>query len=214
MADDGAPTLNEVIGQAVRTLRELKWMAQDDLARACRRSGLQWGRSSIAMLEGGRRSCSISELLIVASALDAPLRQIVGGESLPDRPDTVMLNATTAAKLADISESLVGRAAHLERVAVDETGRQSGNQEASAWTIESGDLDQKAARRLGISTERLMSEAESLWGRSLTAERGRRTDGILFSAPDPRLALRQFRARTTRDLMKELRAALDRSEED
>jgi transcriptional regulator with XRE-family HTH domain len=252
MDDDGVPTLDEVIGRAVRTLRERKEMAQDALARACRRKGLKWGRSSIAMLEAGRRSCSISELLIVASALDAPLRLIVSGECLPDRPDTAMLTTTTAANLAAISEALVGRADRLGigTTALFKIGWEIG-QDMSDWSIESGDADQKAARGLDISTEELMSRALRLWqrsltaererrvdddrrsaddqqisserpmtiaesssGRSLTAERQRRADGVLVSANDERRALRSLRGRITRELLKELRAANDRPDED
>jgi transcriptional regulator with XRE-family HTH domain len=229
MDDDGAPTLDQVIGRATRTLREQRHMEQDALARACRRKGLRWGRSSIAMLEAGRRSCSISELLIVASVLDAPLRLILSGKCLPDRPDTVMLTTTTAANLAAISEALVGRAGHLGKGTAAKIGREIGPA-MSAWSVESGDADQKAARRLGVSTERLMSVAESLWGRSLTAERERRVEAsgpleetITYfeeaasrteGSNDPQRTLRALRGRTTRELLKELRSALNRPEED
>jgi transcriptional regulator with XRE-family HTH domain len=231
MGDDRVPTLDEVIGRAVKTLREQKKMAQDALARACRRKGLQWSRSSIAMLEAGRRSCSISELLIVASALGAPLRLIVSGECLPDRPETVMLTATTAANLAAISEALVSPSDRLGLRTAFRIGWEIG-QEMSAWSIESGDADQKAARQLGISTERLMSVAEPLWGRSLTAERERRVNEGPFSTDDHRAlvstddhrvpsstedrqrALRALRGHITRELLRELRAALGRPEED
>jgi transcriptional regulator with XRE-family HTH domain len=252
MDDDSVPTLDEVIGRAVRALREQKSlrdpkeMSQNALALACREKGLRWSRSSIAMLEAGRRSCSISELLIVASALDAPLRLIVSGECLPDRPDTVMLTTTTAAYLAAISEALVGRGYRLGEDTADKIGREIGYRENNVplhlarIRIESGDADQKAARGLGISIEQLMSVAESEWGRSLTAERERRVDSVLsfeededdsFVTDDQRLAaspgaqhaaspgtqhgaIRALRGRITRELLKELRRALDRPEED
>jgi transcriptional regulator with XRE-family HTH domain len=239
MDSDSAPTLDEVIGRAVRTLREQRKMPQDALARACRRKGLHWSRSSIAMLETGRRSCSISELLIVASALDAPLRLIVSGEGLPDRPNQVMLTTTTAANLAAVSESLVGRADHPARLLNDllKIGLEAG-QAKRAWSVESGDADQKAARRLGVNTERLMSEAEALWGTSLTAERERRiaererrieesgspleetiTHLEVAASParesnDPQRTLRALRGHVTRELLKELRTAFDRPGED
>jgi len=181
------------------------------------------------MLETGRRSCSISELFIVGSALAAPLRLIVGGECLLDRPETVMLTATTAANLAAVSDALVGQPDPL-RTAF-RIGWEIGP-EMSAWSIESGDADQKAARQLGISTERLMSVAEPMWGRSLTAERERRVNEVPFStddhrvlastddqrAPsstdDPQRALRALRGHITRQLLKELRAALESAEKD
>jgi transcriptional regulator with XRE-family HTH domain len=216
---NGELNLNWVIGQAVRTIRKRNGIAQDERARTCRKKGLRWGRSSVAMLESGRRSCSISELLIVASALDAPLPLIVGGGCLPDRPTTVLLTATTAADLAAVSEVLVSWDDTLKEETANKIGWVLSNQEADAWTVESGEAEQKAARRLGITTERLMSAAESLWGMSLTAERERqlRDDFGLSSEPGETIAeqrhLRAFRGHLTRELVRQLQTVLDEQEE-
>jgi hypothetical protein len=167
-------------------------------------------------------------------------RLIVSGECLPDRPPAVMLTTTTCASLVAVSEALVSRADHLGEGTADKIGREIGDQEKSGplehtalLHVDLGDADQKAARRLGIGTDELLSAATALWGRSLTAERDRRVDvGVPSSADDHRVmvvandrpvlaspegqqrALRALRGHTTRELLKELRATLNRAERD
>lgn len=77
--------LTAAIGKRLRTWREEAGRRQEDVALAARACGLKWGRSTVAMLEGGSRRLEVSELLLlpmivqVATGISVTLLDVIAG---------------------------------------------------------------------------------------------------------------------------------------
>lgn len=66
-------TPTEHFGRQVRAYRRRRDWTQPELAERCRAAGLEWDRSIVANVEGGRRSsATIHELLTLARVLSVP----------------------------------------------------------------------------------------------------------------------------------------------
>jgi hypothetical protein len=70
--------IHELIGAGVRAARERLGWRQEDAAREFRRHGLTtWRRSTVADVEAGRRHPSIGDLVLVATALEVTLADLI-----------------------------------------------------------------------------------------------------------------------------------------
>jgi len=102
----------EGLGQRVRTMRALRGMSRKVLAKE---SGIS--DRYIAQLEGGKGNVSIVLLRRVATAMGAPLEDLIpGGELQPDWPVIRdLLRKATPSQIAQAKELLSGGSAPLRR---------------------------------------------------------------------------------------------------
>jgi transcriptional regulator with XRE-family HTH domain len=103
------PNVAEVIAANVRRLREDEGLTQDELARATQLCGLGWTRSAIAFLESGQREPRVSELIVIAAALDVP-----PAELLRNRARRVDLTESSSASGDDMYRLLPRRRVHVD----------------------------------------------------------------------------------------------------
>jgi transcriptional regulator with XRE-family HTH domain len=209
------PTLSEVIGRRVRSIREDHDLTQHDAALLFRQYGLSLTQSAVAGIESGSRAVAIGELVIIAGALQVPVADLLAGDG------PVQLTTARAADLAAVRSFLAGRGELPDPVAV--ALRQAfraaqrtvdryypGARSATIVAAErAGDLaaEQKAARSLGIPPVAVSLVAFRLWGMSLTAKRDAEVDER--TTPDtPARSVQAIRGRVTRDLLVEIRAAV------
>lgn len=70
MTNDGKyPQLSEIVGLQLKRFRAAKGLRQEDIAEAARYFGAEWGRSSVAALEGGNRDLRFEELILLSSVV-------------------------------------------------------------------------------------------------------------------------------------------------
>lgn len=70
MTNNGKPRpLVAIIGERLKEFREARELRQEDVAEAARGLGLNWGRSSVAALEGGARELKVEELFLLPSII-------------------------------------------------------------------------------------------------------------------------------------------------
>ncbi len=74
--DTSARPLGAIIGEGLRSVRQLHNLNQDDIATAARACGLRWDRATVAGVETGRRRLDIGEYLL----LPVILREALGVE--------------------------------------------------------------------------------------------------------------------------------------
>ncbi len=180
---------SQLLQRRVRELRTERGWTQDELAwRASQHHGLDWDRATVRHVEDGSRSVGDDFpvlLLLFEVGLEelfsAPgPRVILGGYVLnkPSRLLEVYRDGTATAK--------------LQRKA-----------EAGARTAE-----EKAAKGLGVSVQRVQTMAQLLWTRPLTDEREwRLVKQIKGHEANPR-ARQAIRGHITRQLLDELREGL------
>lgn len=202
--------LRDVIGENARRLRGDA--TADDVAKAARRYGLNWGTGRISDLEHGRVSPTLPTLAALALALGDVRDANVRLGDLIDSDETIAL--TTALKvtsdqlrrflaggdmfkfaLASPSDAMAELRerwpARLHQVTAGALMRLLGD---------FGEPEERLARDLGLDRERLAAEMAVLWRRSYHAERDRRA-GVDANA--------QKKGRVARELKAELRAVLD-----
>lgn len=220
--------LPAVIGASIRRLREDYGRRQEDVAAAARGCGFEWGGSTIANLEAGRRQLSAEELLMLPLILQVglgldelvPLSLLLRGpvewvEVTPQARVKPMaaIDLVTGARprinpngldLPMTRQTTRVREQWLSRVkelrAVWPTTQRNI---ARALDGAGGEAERKAARKLGVPPEYVAVAAHRLWGRGLTAERDRRVaDGA--DGEDAR-TVQALRGHVTRQLLDEIR---------
>ena len=199
---DRAP-LPQVVGFRLRELRQKVGLSQDDIATAAQRLGLAWRRSSVAMLEQGRRGLSAEELLLLPFVLNEAVR---GGN-----PDAEVAYEVPLSDLLTPGSR--------EVLALTDAFGLKGKQ-VEAWLgadppdvvpwkrqPDIPEADRHAAAFLGVPVETVQDAARRLWAQTLTEERDRR----VAESADPKMSPRSrqaHRALVTRALHKELADAV------
>ena len=225
--DGGGAPLAEVVGRNVKRLRGDA--TADELAKACRQQGLNWGTGRISELEHGRVSPTLSTLVDLADALGdvrgrpvhlaelvehdgyialtggraikpAALQRFLGGEPVVIKVRDVPHGEEMKAKLR---QSLPGAIAALAKLSAELPAAVNAavdNEFALQVQRQSGEAEARMARSLGVHEDNLAALSAYLWGRTLSAERNRRA-GAGANAQD--------RGRITRKLKAELKRVLD-----
>jgi transcriptional regulator with XRE-family HTH domain len=187
-------TLEQAIGGELKRLRESRGVPQGAVANAAYLFGLNWTQSTVAAIEGGRRSLTIGELGHLPTIL-----QVVG---IPNVGRVVDL-------IPDTDERILiwpGHEAPLKSVrwfygTVEEREAAPGY-EAKPPGMVITEAERKAARALKTTPARVSQAAQELWHHSLDEERDRLT-GDLAATP-------QKRGRVTRLLMRDLKRKIRR----
>ncbi|MFN3002350.1 helix-turn-helix domain-containing protein [Mycolicibacterium wolinskyi] len=208
-ADDAVP-LRNVIGENARRLRGDA--TADDVAKAARRYGLNWGTGRISDLEHGRVSPTLPTLAALVLALgDVRDAKVTLGDLLDCDQN---ISVTTALTISSdqlrrflASGDMFGFALASPRDWIAELRDQwpARLHEVSAGALmrllgDFGEPEERLARDLGLDRERLAAEMAALWRRSYHAERDRRA-GVDANA--------QKKGRVARELKAELRTVLD-----
>lgn len=139
--------IHELIGAGVRAARERRGWRQEDAAREFRRHGLTtWRRSTVADVEAGRRHPSIGDLVLVATALEVTLADLI-----PDATERVEVGTGASVTALYVRVLLSGNLDAVE------------NLPAEDWPDIPGDELDKAASSLLEAAEqvdRLAATAE------------------------------------------------------
>jgi transcriptional regulator with XRE-family HTH domain len=216
------------VGLGVQKLRTEAGLTQDELARKVREAGGDWDQAAIARLEGGHRGVSPEQMLILASALEVQLRQLIGGRD----QDWIRLSPTARLRTRAIRDAYAGHAVGTMPAADfdDPTTRSVGKalaerqelvrrvttvwpeatrSQAHAAVEAVGDAERKAARRLGVDPVALSAAAHRTWGRSFVAERDAGAAEFERAAGTARRSLQAVRGHVTRMLLAELAPILE-----
>ena len=194
-----SPRLDQVVARNLERIRSTAGWSQDEVASRGWRIGLPWTRSTITALEGGRRSLSISELVLLALTLETSVTELLAGRGYVELGDGSEL------PLTDVRDVLGG---DRDMAAVRKRIRQGRHQKYQrAMQAVSGEAEQKAARSLGVTSQTIAEAAFDLWGRSLTEERDAKVD-----KEGPNLAsarsVQALRGHVTRRLVSEIEALI------
>lgn len=208
-----AKSLSQVIGESLRAIRTGRSERQDEVAADARGYGLDWTRATVAAIETGKRELRPGELVLLPWIYGVEL-----GELIPaDAHVRLGPNATASGKAVSaalrgagleqrmgefefpVKEQLrVGMQALADRFRklsrISPTLGEVEDAEADA----AGEVEQRAADRLGVDALHLALLARRRWGHSLTTERDRR-------APDDV----RSRGHITRTLLSELQPDLE-----
>lgn len=203
------------IGSRLRELRDEHGWKQDDVAVAARRMGLDWSQATVAAIETGRRDLTIGELVLLPLTLGvAPLGadgvRLV--DLVPAGSDRVRLGPDATATGDGVRQMLAGDGLDADGLDVPALRPPEGLGDAfRAAKLDAGQLvEQRAARRLGVSPLRAALMARDRWGHGLTVERDQRVAEVLDDGGGDRRAVA---GHVTRALIAELRSALEASED-
>jgi len=203
---EAPPTLDEVVGRNLRRLREAAGLTADEVASAIRLRGLPWSRSVITTVENGRKTLDLGEFVILASYF--------GSDELLAGSGSVLVTSEREGSLGAVRSVLAGqsqeaRPSRPSRLPALPPGLTDALADLNRRRIESeqNDAEQKAARKLGETAERVATFAFNLWGHSLTDERERRARDRANPDAPPR-TLQAVRGRVTRELVAELEPVL------
>ncbi|HET6809820.1 MAG TPA: helix-turn-helix transcriptional regulator [Acidimicrobiales bacterium] len=217
--DASAPTLSAVVGGNLRRLRDAHHLRQDDIALRVQEAGLTWGRSTVAMLEGGSKLIELGELLVLAGVLECEPEELLAGDG------PVKLTDSVVGDLKVLRAVLAGRG-HIRELVdlnpiLDDRGRRAG----VAAPMPYREAERKMARRLGVSVDDVVEASRELWqGRSLTEERDARVAAAASAVRQPggtiaagRALYRSrqaLRGHVTRALTAELALRLEKGDRD
>jgi hypothetical protein len=192
-------SVDRVVGRAMQRLRVQAGRRQEDVAAAACDHGLEWNRPTVAAFESGRRTLTAEQLLL----FPAVYSRLLGREF----------------RLAELfSEPVVVGSVQL-------TPQKAAQALCGAWkpliiTMRSdvaGEVEEKAARKLGFTVKEVSAAARRLWGHGLTYERDERLDEQALQwredglDPSPRTA-QALRGHITRTLLAELKQQLERQQ--
>jgi hypothetical protein len=192
---DEPPPLAAVLGRNAKALRGQR--RTDDVAKAVRARGLNWGSGRISELEAGRVVPRVETLMLVAAAFtDLTGRQVLLSDLFAGS-GRVAISDSCAADLKAVRDAVSGAPV---RLAIRTTATYRGRGRASGIARECGEAEQRAAAALGVDLATLVDTMSALWGHTLTVERDR------LAGPE---ANAQTRGRITRALRDQLRKAID-----
>ncbi|MGH3248193.1 MAG: helix-turn-helix domain-containing protein [Trebonia sp.] len=166
--------IHELIGAGVRAARERLGWRQEDAAREFRRHGLTtWRRSTVADVEAGRRHPSIGDLVLVATALEVTLADLI-----PDATERVEVGTGASVTALYVRVLLSGNLAAV------------GNLPADDWPEIPGDELDRAANSLMVAAEQVdqfVDSAEQLQAQQeLALDDVRRQERIVRTYPQIR----------------------------
>ncbi|BBY61151.1 helix-turn-helix transcriptional regulator [Mycolicibacterium sarraceniae] len=215
-----AVPLAEVVGLNARRLRGDS--TADELAKAARRQGLNWGTGRISDLEHGRVSPTLSTLVALAYALhtlrDQPvtLGDLVEHDGFIEVTDKLKVKSAALQRFMngeDVAFNVGDMANSAEMLDIVKAGLAQMTEWAKKLhyldvdidTVvelerQAGETEARIAKALGVPPSAVAVASAHLWGRTLSAERDRRA-GKGANAQD--------RGRITRQLKAEIQAALN-----
>ncbi len=221
------PSLSQAIGRRMRELRDEHGCTASQLADKAQELGLGWKRSTVASIETGKRGLSAEELvtlpLLLSYTLGAEihLQDLLVSDGAYVANDLVFTRQglTSVLTQQEMPSDGFRRPESTRRLldAMDFGGKASlGKRVERLWPgiprsgrfidlgvlqeVEragSGDAEQKAARKLGLSGVDVAAVSFRLWGHGLTAERDDRAGDNATR-----------RGHVTRTLIEDIRAVL------
>lgn len=215
-------SLRLVLADGAARVRAGRGLGEDAAAVLLCEHGLTgWTGGTVHQVEAGVRPLTVEELLLLCVAYGVTPAELAGGG-----PGWVELGATARVDADVLTGLLSGRratgpldvpATRVARVPgapapPDALVRAAarfgvlGEAEVGRALAGIGDAERHAARRLGVSPERLVLAAVGRWGRTFTAERDARID-TRREVTDPELHL-TLRGLVTRELLLELEDTL------
>ena len=217
MAEEVEPvSLQTVLTDNMRRIRNERGLLQEDVAMAARWAGLMWSSVTVTQIESGARQLSLDEVLLLPLILRCSLTDLLKTErdNEPVRLGyNTILDASTVRKLVAengprLSPDEVPMLPGLERPLDPKIKSAVGH----AWLEGTllayllvregarGEAERKAAQTLKISAPLITAYALRLWGRSLTEERDGRAVEHLLKGKE----LRAVRGHITRTLLREI----------
>lgn len=228
------PTLSQVVGRNLRSIREAHGWRQEDLAKRSRDYGLGWNRATVAAVETGQRSLADGELSLLAFMLVVGFDELLAGDGAVRLASdaTAELSAVRALHcgydvgsmkpgVLDVPVTRKLRAAAQrfrtgERTAMTEQvdrlrrlwPKARMGDLVDAENAMDDETVKKAARKLGVDPLDVALVALKLWGRDLPTERDAR---VAETVPEDASArTRQaLRGHVTRALLAELAPELN-----
>jgi transcriptional regulator with XRE-family HTH domain len=191
--------LEQAMGGELKRLREAQGVRQDTIAYVAQKFGLSWTQSTVAAIEGGRRSLSIGELGLlptIATMAGIFVQRVL--DLMPDTDESVIVAPGIEIPLNRF-RSLYG--SREERESAPSFALPEKRHIAT-------EAERKAGRALGASPVAVLRAAVDRWGHSLADERDRRI-GARAETLSPR-SLQAVRGRITRKLVRELRPRIKR----
>lgn len=165
-------SLQQLVAQNAKRLREDRRLSQDDVAVRARRFGVPWRQATVANLENGRKVPTVETLVVLAAALSdasegAPLTlgALAGGDV------DIALGGDVAVPAQRLAEFLEGVPVELERIPSDADGApvelaagplpdpEEVERVRHSWK----QADARAARRIGVDD----ATAQALMARTL-----------------------------------------------
>jgi transcriptional regulator with XRE-family HTH domain len=220
-----AKSLRAVLAAGAARVRAERGLSEEDGAELLRSYGLVgWQVGTLTQVEAGVRPLAVEELLLLCAAYRVSVAELAGsdpdevelaagarlpaaavralladgGEEVRALPDDA-LDVPATRPVTTIPDALVDSAARLGVRGPVEVGR-------ALAAI--GEAERNAARRLGVSPERLVLAAVGRWGKPFTAERDARIAlRRSTTEPDRHITLRGL---VTRELLAELEDHLGR----
>jgi transcriptional regulator with XRE-family HTH domain len=216
-----AKSLRALLAAGTARVRAERGLSEEEGAELLRSYGLvAWQVGTLTQVEAGVRPLAVEELLLLCAAYRVSLAELAGsdpdevelaagarlpaaavralltdgGEELRALPgDALDVPATRPVSAVPTPDALVDAAARLGVRGQVEVGR-------ALAAI--GEAERNAARRLGVSPERLVLAAVGRWGKPFSAERDARIALRRAStAPDRHITLRGL---VTREMLAEL----------
>lgn len=181
MADEeeAAPTVGMVVGESLKAMRQRQRLTQADVAAVLVRAGLAWKRTHISDLESDRReTLDLGTLVVLAQALDVPLRDFFAGEgNVLLTPRAEYPESGAMATREQLRDWLSGEEAGLTVM-----GDRNVRAFMDHFTWQGRDIpieaDAAFAGRMGVTVEEVVKAAERIWRGSLTEERDRRVAAL------------------------------------
>jgi transcriptional regulator with XRE-family HTH domain len=195
---DEATPLGSVIGANIRLSRDLAGLSQEQFARRVREFGLRWDRSQVAKIERGDRDFSVVELLLVSAAIDVHPLQLIDcghGVEIALGPDVTISSDLLTKVLPFVGGKWPKPVTTRQRRDLDQVVRDAQLE-----------VEQRAARVLGVEPAALARKARRRWGHSFGEERDDRVARLIING-DQRSA-RALRGLVTAELTNELRGAV------
>lgn len=218
-----ADSIPVVLGRNVRAIREHHGLTMADVAKEVRSYGVKWSTGRLTQVEHGEGAATIQLLLVLALTLSDLTGEKVTPELLlttdadvqltPDQELTgqaftdVFAGRTTTLLAHDIPEGVQQASETVQRVL--ETNSVLGDilgGDVTFGAIRAANkartlADERAARKLGLTDTEFLAWSVRLWGKMMSAEVEERAE------PG---ATPQKKGRITRQLMDEMRGAVDR----
>jgi len=220
---DRPRSLRQLLAAGAARVRRQRGLDDEGAAELLRQHGLTaWQAGTVSQVEAGVRPLAVEELLLLCAAYRVSLVELAGPEPEPVELAAAarLPAAAVRAVLADGGEVL--RALPADALDVPATRAAPagtptppdalvhaarrfgvrGPAEVGRALAGIEDAERHAARRLGVSPERLVLAAVGRWGRTLTAERDARIEQRRPSTePERHITLRGL---VTRELLTEL----------
>jgi hypothetical protein len=222
-----ARSLRAVLAAGTARVRAERSLSEERAAELLRSYGLVgWQAGTLTQVEAGVRPLAVEELLLLCAAYRVSVAELAGsdpeevelaaGARLPAAAVRALLSdggevvRALPADALDVPATRPVSAVPPPDALVDAAARLGvrGPAEVGRALAAIGDAERNAARRLGVSPERLVLAAVGRWGKPFTAERDARIALRRASTePDRHITLRGL---VTRELLAELEEQLGR----